>query len=167
MDDTIKPYYGNKIIILIFILLEHIFFGFILSSSFAKDFLYFCLTFETSKDEKVMQKIVLFFNTVNPVSFIIFVLIIIGFIGSITSLFILLIKDDCNIRFAKLNELKDLRTEVKSFEKKLNIKTKVRETKETKETNEANNASIKTKEVTHTNYYYEFYKKYMDTLAEI
>ena len=164
MSEQIKPFYGNKIIALVLILAELVFYGLVLFSSFTKDILFSCLTLKIPKDEKILQRIFIFFDQIPLISFIIFVSINIGFLVSITALFILMINDDCNIRFAKLKELKDVRSEVKTFENKLNKEIMV---KETIERPIGNHTATKTTEKTRTNYLYEFYKKYMDTLVDI
>ena len=163
-DKIIKPFYGNKVIILCIIIFELIFCGFLLFSPFVQSFLYSCFTVEIPENEKILSKIIFFFDTINPVWFIIVITIVISFIVSIVALFILMIKDDCNIRFAKLNELKEIRKEVKRFEEKLDVETIV---KETTETSNNQNSDKTVTETTHTNYLYEFYKKYMDSITDL
>lgn len=161
MSDKIEPYYGNKIIIVILIIIELVFYGLILISSFSNETIYSCLSLKIPKDENLIQKIVFLCEQVSPVFLIFFIFINIIIFLSIIALFILFFKDDCNIRFAKLKELNEIRTKVETFAKDENTENNINEESKHTLCNHKN-----TSKTNRTNIY-DFYKKYMDTIAEI
>ena len=112
------------------------------------------------------EKLVILIKNDNRIYLIFMIVISISFIAALVSLSLIILKDDGNIRYAKLNELKSLKFHNNFSKDAKTIRTETM-TYGTNEENGCNNTILKEKENLYTNYSYEFYKKYMDTLADI